>query len=190
MKRITASMLLLAALLPLSLVSHAAKKTARQQLIERLAKLQKRGYMYGHQDDTFYGITWDWDEGRSDTYELVGDYPAVMGFDLGGIEKGDLKNLDSVPFTRIRQAIIDHHARGGIVTISWHPRNPMLGTTAWIENDIKAYDAATDALRRINQHDMAARVPNPKHTVKAVIPGGVCHPLFNEWLKRVTDFLA
>ena len=190
MKRITASMLLLAALLPLSLVSHAAKKTARQQLIERLAKIQKRGYMYGHQDDTFYGITWDWDEGRSDTYELVGDYPAVMGFDLGGIEKGDQKNLDSVPFTRIRQAIIDHHARGGIITISWHPRNPLLGTTAWIENDIKAYDAATDALRRINQHDIAARVPNPKHTVKAVIPGGVCHPLFNEWLKRVTDFLA
>lgn len=119
-----------------------ARKTPRQKLIERLQRLQKRGIMYGHQDDTFYGLTWEWDEDRSDTYALCGDYPAVMGFDLGGIEMGDEKNLDSVPFTRMRREIIRHHERGGIVTISWHPRNPMLGTTAWIESDIKAYEEA------------------------------------------------
>ena len=94
-------------------------KTPRQQLLERLTKIQKKGYMYGHQDDPFYGITWNWDKGRSDTYELVGDYPAVMGFDLGGIEMGDAKNLDSVPFSRMRQEIIRQHERGGIITISW-----------------------------------------------------------------------
>ena len=101
----------------------AAIKSPAQQLIERLAKIQKQGYMYGHQDDPFYGITWDWEQGRSDTKELVGDYPGVMGFDLGGIEVGDKKNLDSVPFNRIREEIIAHHKRGGIITISWHPRS-------------------------------------------------------------------
>ena len=151
MKRIISLVILVAAVIMPLAVANAAKvkanaKTPRQQLLDRLVKIQKRGYMYGHQDDPFYGITWNWDEGRSDTYELVGDYPAVMGFDLGGIEVGDLKNLDSVPFNRIRQEIIAHHERGGIITISWHPRNPLLGTTAWIESDIAAYKDAVKAL--------------------------------------------
>ena len=111
----------------------AAQKTPAEKLIARLQKLHQKGYMYGHQDDPFYGITWEWNTDRSDTKELVGDYPAVMGFDLGGIEMGDEKNLDSVPFNRIREEIINHYYRGGIITISWHPRNPLTGSTAWIE---------------------------------------------------------
>ena len=113
----------------------AEVKTPSQQLLERLTSIQKQGYMYGHQDDTFYGLTWEWEPDRSDVRELVGDYPAVMGFDLGGIEMGDEKNLDSVPFTRIREELVRHHQRGGIVTISWHPRNPVTGGTAWDVED-------------------------------------------------------
>lgn len=165
-------------------------KTPRQQLLERLTKIQKKGYMYGHQDDPFYGITWDWDEGRSDTYELVGDYPAVMGFDLGGIEMGDAKNLDSVPFIRIRQEIIKQHERGGIITISWHPRNPLLGTTAWIQNDTVAYHEAVKALTQLRQYDLLKHLPNPKHTVKSILEGGSHHALYQNWLQRVKDFLC
>ena len=168
----------------------AAKKSPRQQLLLRMAKIQKKGYMYGHQDDTFYGIAWDWDENRSDTYELVGDYPGVMGFDLGGIEMGDSKNLDSVPFTRIREEIVKQHERGGIITISWHPRNPLLGTTAWIQNDTTAYNEAIKALAALRQHDLAAKVSNPKHTVREILAGGRCHEKFLSWLKRVSDFLV
>lgn len=168
----------------------AAPKTPAQQLLERLAKIQKKGYMYGHQDDPFYGITWEWETGRSDTYELVGDYPGVMGFDLGGIEKGDQKNLDSVPFTRIREEIINHHERGGIITLSWHLRNPLLGTTAWIENDIKAYDEAVAALQKVGRADLISQIDNPRHTVKAMIPGGKVHGEFRLWLKRLTDFIT
>lgn len=171
-------------------VCAAAPKTAAQQLLDRLAKIQKKGYMYGHQDDPFYGITWEWESGRSDTYELVGDYPGVMGFDLGGIEKGDLKNLDSVPFNLIRQEIINHHQRGGIITLSWHLRNPLLGTTAWIENDIKAYDEAVAALQKIGRDDLVRNIDNPRHTVRAMIPGGKSHALFCQWLTRLTDFIT
>ena len=167
-----------------------ARKTPRQKLIERLQRLQKRGIMYGHQDDTFYGLTWEWDEDRSDTYALCGDYPAVMGFDLGGIEMGDEKNLDSVPFTRMRREIIRHHERGGIVTISWHPRNPMLGTTAWIEGDIKAYEEAVRLLRKIGQADVAEKATDPRLTVRSVLKGGSHHEKFQMWLERVTDFLV
>ena len=162
-------------------------KTPAQQLKERLAKLQKRGIMYGHHDDPFYGLGWEWEEGRSDTYALVGDYPGVMSFDLGGIEMGDDKNLDSVPFIRIREEIVKQHERGGIVTISWHLRNPLLGTTAWIESDAKAYDEALPYLRKIKQED---KVPAPHNTVKSILPGGSQHTKFLTWLQRVSDFLS
>ena len=171
------------------LSANAAKPLPRQQLIDRMAKIQQKGYMYGHQDDPFYGITWEWDNDRSDTYELVGDYPGVMGFDLGGLEMGDAKNLDSVPFTRIRQEIIRQYERGGIVTISWHPRNPLLGTTAWIEKDIKAYDEAVAALKKIGREDLVSQVDDPRHTVKSILPGGKMADKYQLWLKRISDFL-
>lgn len=146
--------------------------------------------MYGHQDDPFYGITWDWDLDRSDTYELVGDYPAVMGFELGGLEMGDAKSLDSVPFTRIREEVIRHYERGGIITISWHPRNPLLGTTAWIGSDSTAYNEAVKALEKVGRGDLIAKLDDPKNTVASVLPGGKVHGKYMRWLKRLVDFFA
>ena len=77
-------------------------KTGAEQLLDRLQALQQKGYMYGHQDDPFYGLTWDGDTmpgvERSDVLETVGDYPAVMGFDLGGIELADSQNLDRATY--------------------------------------------------------------------------------------------
>ena len=172
------------------LAANAAKPLPRQLLINRMAKIQLKGYMYGHQDDPFYGISWEWDNDRSDTYDLVGDYPGVMGFDLGGLEMGDAKNLDSVPFTRIRQEIIRQHERGGIVTISWHPRNPLLGTTAWIEKDITAYNEAVAALKKIGREDLATQIDDPRSTVKSILPGGKMADKYQVWLKRITDFLV
>ena len=111
------------------------EKTGRELLLEKLTYIKKKGYMFGHQDDTFYGLNWEWELDRSDILETVGDYPAIMGFDLGGIELGEDKNLDDVPFVRIREELIKHHERGGIVTISWHPRNPVTGGSAWDVSD-------------------------------------------------------
>ncbi len=167
-----------------------AQRTPAQQLIARLAHIQQRGIMYGHQDDPFYGITWQWETGRSDTKELVGDYPAVMGFDLGGIELGSAYNLDSVPFARMREEIQAHHRRGGIITISWHPRNPLLGTSAWIESDTIAYNTAVAALRHLRQEALIPMIVNPTTTCASVLPGGAQHALFCQWLQRVGDFLV
>ena len=82
------------------------EKTTAQLLEERLDAIQKKGYMAGHQDDPFYGIGWAYEDGKSDVKLTVGDYPAVMGFELGGIEMGDDKNLDSVPFTSIHDDLL------------------------------------------------------------------------------------
>lgn len=149
----------------------AGTVTAGEQLAGRLQALQQRGYMMGHQDDPFYGVTWagtysgdSAELGRSDVLETVGDYPAVMGFDLGGIEMGDAKNLDSVPFSRIHDELIAHHERGGIVTLSWHPRNPLTGGTAWDVTD--------------------------STVVQSVLPEGSQHEKFQQWMQRVGDFMA
>ena len=153
----------------------SAAPTPREQLLERLKQIQSRGYMYGHQDDPFYGATWAYEPNRSDTKDAVGDYPGIMGFDLGGIEVGDSKNLDSVPFDLMREEIIRQHERGGIITLSWHPRNPYLGTTAWIEPDLKS-----DKFKAMN----------PRHTVASILPDGEKHELFCLWLQRVQTFMA
>ena len=139
------------------------EKTGRELLLERLTLLKQKGYMFGHQDDTFYGLNWEWELDRSDILETVGDYPAIMGFDLGGIELGDDKNLDDVPFERIREELIKHHERGGIVTISWHPRNPVTGGTAWDVSD----------------HNVVKKILN-NEDVKEKFLG---------WIKKVGDFL-
>lgn len=183
------SFLLVCFICQTSVIMAKTSITPAQQLIQRLTKIQTKGYMYGHQDDTFYGITWEWEFERSDTKDLVGDYPAVMGFDLGGIEVGDEKNLDSVPFTRIKEAICNQYRRGGIITISWHPRNPLLGTTSWIQNDTVAYNQAVDALNRIGQAELASQVVNPKFTCRSILPCGSEYNKFQLWLYRVTDFL-
>lgn len=148
--------------------------TPAQELMRRLEKLSRKGIMFGHQDDAFYGTTWstignmpkemnETPEVFSDTYLVVGDYPAVMGFDLGGIELGKDRNLDGVPFDRIREVIRTHYRRGGIITISWHPRNPLTGGDAW---DVKN-----------------------SATVRSILPGGERHEVFREWMTRVGDFL-
>lgn len=190
MKKTIITLIALLGIQASGMMLYAKKATAAEQLIQRLQKIQKRGYMFGHQDDPFYGITWEWEQNRSDTKELVGDYPAVMGFDLGGIERGDSKNLDSVPFNRIREEIIRHYERGGIITLSWHPRNPLLGTTAWIGKDTTAYSEAVAALKKVNREDLIAGIDNPQHTVRAMIPGGKVHGRYTLWMKRVVEFIT
>ena len=154
--------LLILVLLFLSCIN--LEKTGAELLLERLIALKQKGYMFGHQDDPFYGLTWEWELDRSDILETVGDYPAVMGFDLGGIEMGNEKNLDDVPFTRIREELIKHHERGGIVTISWHPRNPVTEGTAWDVSDNLVIH------KILNEESVRAK--------------------FIQWIIRVGDFLA
>lgn len=178
-------------LIAMSISATAAKPTTpREKLLNRLAAIQKKGFMYGHQDDPFYGLTWEYEDGRSDTKDLVGDYPGIMGFDLGGIEVDDAKNLDSVPFKVMREEIIKQHERGGIITLSWHPRNPMLGTTAWIESDIAAYQKAAEALKEVKREDLLAQIDDPQLTVHNILPGGKTYAKYQLWLKRVATFIA
>lgn len=131
-------------------------------LYQSLIKLANKGIMFGHQDDLAYGVNWKYEEGRSDVKDVAGDYPAVYGWDIGGLEKKSAKNIDGVPFDKMRQYIKATHERGGINTISWHINNPL--------NDKDSWDIT------------------PKSMASA-LPGGLSHEKYKLWLNEAVTFL-
>jgi mannan endo-1,4-beta-mannosidase len=133
------------------------------KLNQNLLNLQKKGMMFGHEDALAYGIGWVYEEGRSDVKDVVGDYPAVYGWELGHLELGEPYSLDSVHFDRIKNWIKTVYERGGINTISWHMRNPLTGGTSW--------DTSS------------------KEVVKSIIPGGHKHEFYKTYLDKMADFL-
>ena len=104
---------------------------AASVLLENLKSLTSKGILFGHQDDLAYGNGWAYEEGNSDVKRVVGDYPAVYGWDLGHIELGDSLNLDGVPFKKMKQYALEVYKRGGINTFSWHGTSPYNGESAW-----------------------------------------------------------
>lgn len=105
--------------------------TGRTQRTENLltnlkALCDSSVWLFGHQDDTVYGIGWEADYAndstihqRSDVKSVCNDFPALLGFELRGIENGDDRNIDGVPFNRIQKEAVAHFDRGGMVTLSW-----------------------------------------------------------------------
>jgi len=93
--------------------------------------------LFGHQDDPVYGLNpdktrWVDDVDRSDIKSIIGEYPALIGYDLGHLELGKSANLDNVPFDKMRLYITDQYERGGVSTLSWHPNNPLdVSKTTW-----------------------------------------------------------
>lgn len=144
-------------------------QTPADTLLERLsAQIEDGKIMFGHQDDLMYGHSWKLDDdatdfGRSDVQMTCGKYPAVYGMDLGGIEMGWTANLDKNDFDNMRASAIAHHQRGGVITFSWHPRNPLTEGDAW--------DVSSDQV------------------VASILPDGEKHELFMDWLCKAADFM-
>lgn len=130
-------------------------------LFQNLNKLKEKGFMFGHQDDLAYGVNWKYEAGRSDVKDVAGDYPAIYGWDLGGLENNSENNLDGVPFKKMKQYIKDVYDRGGVNTISWHQNNPLTGKDSW------------------------DTTPN---SLASVLPNGEKHEKFNEWLDKSAKF--
>ena len=104
-----------------------------QNLYKRLQEISEKGYAFGHQDATAYGIGWKNDGSlfKSDVHEITGQHPAVHGFDIGHLELGWEFNLDTIPFTLIQNQIKKIHQKGGVITVSWHASNPISGEDSW-----------------------------------------------------------
>ena len=147
----------------------SGETTGRDVLMRQLRESVSDGsIMFGHQDDLMYGHGWihsdqTADFSRSDVKESCGAFPAVYGMDLGGIETGSVTNLDGNTFDNMRASAIAHYKRGGVVTLSWHPRNPLTGGDAW--------DVSSAGV------------------VESVLPEGSKHSMFMSWLSNAADFM-
>lgn len=143
------------------------KKISRKSklLHKKIFLNTKKGFLIGHQDATAYGIDWKYklnsNKIESDINKVTGSHPSMFGFEIGNIELNYDKNLDSVPFTSIKQSIINAHKNGGIISISWHPDNPSTGGSAW--DSIPA--------------------------VKDIITKGKHKEKYNLWISRVANFI-
>ena len=174
MKAFKAILILAAAALAAGCVSSGNPQDGpRAMVLGKLRKAVDNGqYMFVMQDALCYGQGWHIEEAelasdpvdKCDVKAVCGDFPAIVGFDLGGIELGDKCNLDGVDFDFMRRAAVEHAKRGGLVTFSWHLRNPLTGGDAW--------DVTSDEV------------------VASILEGGCNHEKFMGWLCSLADFVG
>lgn len=155
----------------LAIILTGCGATPKDQLISTLKDASQQNVpLFGHQDDLMYGHTWnvtkeeDHSMTRSDVLSTGGAYPYILGLDLGELEIDNPRNLDGNDFGLMREAAVKHYERGGIVTVSWHLRNPLTGGDAW--------DVSSDKV------------------VESILPGGEKHDYFIGWLDKVANYLA
>jgi hypothetical protein len=105
---------------------YATQETVK--LFYNLQKTSQWGILLGQTDANIMGINangsgWFYQEGRSDIKDVVGDYPAIYGFDIVNLENRDIHSADDLKYIvpRIQEA----YARGGIITLCWHAYNPL-----------------------------------------------------------------
>jgi mannan endo-1,4-beta-mannosidase len=138
----------------------ATKET--MHLYQNLKRISQKGYLFGHQDATAYGVGWRELDDKSDVKDVTGEFPGLYGWDLSGIELQSPKNIDGVVFSNTRKLVQQAYRRGGVNTFSWHCPSPFGYTKG-------AWDTT-------------------KGTVKSVLPGGVNHVKYNVWLDNIAAF--
>lgn len=124
----------------------------------------KTSIMFGHQHETTQGLTIRSTDGsQSDTFNAVGDFAAVYGWDTLSIimpkQEGDIVE-------QVKKA----YARGGIITVSTHPDNPL-----------------TDQQKRPGNWPVGTSWDKTPAVV-AALPGGEAHATYVGYLDQVADW--
>ncbi|MFJ6672066.1 glycoside hydrolase family 26 protein [Actinosynnema sp. NPDC091369] len=134
-------------------------------MFSHLRDQQGNGVLFGHQQTTEFGVTWDesteTDGLKSDVKAGVGDHPALFGWDTGHLGHGSSPG-DPAPEENFRATVklieTAHNEIGGIHTLASHMDNFVTGGSF--------YDTDGDVVTRI-------------------LPGGDHHAQFNAYLDRV-----
>lgn len=121
-------------------------------LYSNLRKVGQKHLIYGHHNTVVQGQTWKHEYesiDRSDVKTATGTFPALYGFDFNrGIHKHE-KQVKAI------------FKRGGIITYSWHARNPL---------NMGAPEDATG---------------NP---LQNLMPGGKGNQVWSGWLDEMADY--
>lgn len=141
-----------------------AKATAETRSLFAWLRAQRgKGILFGHQHETTQGLTITSTDGtQSDTFNAVGDFAAVYGWDTLSIispkKEGDIVE-------QVKKA----YARGGIITVSTHPDNPLTDTQKTEGSDVGTSWDRTPA-------------------VVASLPGGEAHDVYRGYLDEVAEW--
>jgi len=136
--------------------------TETRELYYSMQRLQGAGILFGHHDDTGYGVNWKYEGDSSDVKAVTGTYPAVYGWDLSKIEHDSTRDINGFPFAVQKERVKEAYERGGINSYCWHMDNPADGKTA------------RDTSRR---------------TVADIIPGGAFHDVYVQYLDKAASYL-
>ena len=142
----------------------ADKKATRETraLFYSMQRLLGAGIMFGHHDDTAYGVGWRFEADSSDVKSVTGSYPSIYGWDLARIEHDSIHDINGIAFKLQKQLVKDAYERGGINTFCWHMDNPANGKTAW---------------------------DTTRNTLKDLIPGGIYYDAYVQYMDRAADYL-
>jgi mannan endo-1,4-beta-mannosidase len=122
--------------------------------------------MFGHMEDNKNGYDgWRNTPGRSDVFEVTGAYPAMYGFDFGGIGSFRPDSLLEKERQISHDRVVEAYRRKGIITFSWHFSNPVSKGSFYWKN-------------------------SPVNAVSEILPGGSYNVVFNECLTKIARFAA
>lgn len=96
----------------------ASKETVL--LYHNLKKISKEKIIFGHHDDTAYGVGW-FGKDSSDVKAIVNSYPGLYGWDFSYFTNHENHPLKNIIPKLIREA----YYRNGINTFCWHYNNPV-----------------------------------------------------------------
>lgn len=96
----------------------ASKETVL--LFHNLKKISKEKIIFGHHDDTAYGVGW-FGKDSSDVKAIVNSYPGLYGWDFSYFTNNDNHPLKNVIPRLVREA----YYRNGVNTFCWHYSNPV-----------------------------------------------------------------
>ena len=101
-------------------------------LYSNLWAIRDKGWMYGHQNDLINGRLWQYDEGRSETKDVCGDYPGVYAVDVASFMDGRKVPLQTLEENPVKlRTIKEAYDRGMVVMACMHLNNPLTGGDSW-----------------------------------------------------------
>ena len=114
-------------------------------LYSNLWAIKDKGFMFGHHDDLWCGRYWIGEEGRSDTKEVCGDYPAVQGVDFAELID-DRYASDPTNNKRKLNSVIQAYDIGMVNIVCLHMDNPLTFNTQGADHYQKggAWDNTSD----------------------------------------------
>ena len=101
-------------------------------LYSNLWAIRDKGWIYGHQNDLINGREWQYEEGRSETRDVCGDYPGIFAVDVASFMDGRKVPLQTLEENPVKlRTIKEAYDRGMVVMACMHLNNPLTGGDSW-----------------------------------------------------------